>query len=82
MADKIEEVKEIKHIKETDPAYPTPDGTQSGITLLQYYAGQAMIGRISSKDNYGSPEELAVFCFNYAQGMVDYERKLNEAKNA
>lgn len=73
MDEKIEVAK--REVKETDSAYPTE--TSTGITLLQYYAGQAMVGRISSRDNYGTPEELAEFCFDYARVMVDYENKLN-----
>ena len=74
-------------MKDTSPqVYPirlTPNYTQNGMTLLQYYAGQAMQGCISGR-NRGEDTDAASIpevAFNYAELMLKEYNKRYRGNN-
>lgn len=69
-------VRVIGHVHLPDMAYPsdTPNGFSEGMTLRQWYAGQAMTGFIASQAPAANLiDRLAYYCFKAADSMMAYE---------
>lgn len=66
-------------------AFPTGNpthGGHSGMTLLDYFAGQALVGLLSQPDIYEvTPLEIAAAAYGMADTMMDM-RPQNQEKNA
>jgi len=67
------------------PAFPRPHSQhktveeQDGMSLLEYYAGQALVGIISNSSRAVSisreTEKTASICFDYAEAMIKEAEK-------
>lgn len=58
------------------PRTPTDlyDG-HAGMTLRQWYMGQAMVGLIANPNNGGTPAQVAKICAAVADAMLDEDDK-------
>lgn len=59
--------------KPTDPAFPAPyGGGYRGLTLRDYFAGQALVGLMTSfgKDSLIGDADLAVAAYDMADAML------------
>lgn len=45
-----------------------------GMTLLDYFAGQALMGR-TGRTYWMRPEEMAKQCYDFAEGMIKEREK-------
>lgn len=66
---------------QSGPVAPTTEehGYNSGVpgmTMLQYYAGKAMLAILSNPNYHTSPEALAKNCFIYAESMIKHYESL------
>ena len=63
---------------DSGPAFARPDGetnyAQDGMTLRQWYAGQALAGVLPIQDSAKDPEAIAALCFRIADAMVEAGR--------
>ena len=60
------------------PNFPIPPVTSGGISLLDYYAGQALIGTLcnyTTKKCGITPSCVARGCFDYAEAMIREKAK-------
>ncbi len=68
---------------EYERAFPRPvseadrvfTSAQKGMTLLDWFAGQALIGIVASADEHDSPEGLAGAAFLIAHAMMEESAK-------
>lgn len=57
------------------PAFPTNGGvTYKGMTLLDYFAGQALVGM------KGSSNEVARWSYEHAEAMLKERENINEQR--
>ena len=58
------------------PAFPIPEDTNfishTGMTMRQWYAGQALSGPLM--DQGENPEKAARYAFQYADAMIAHEK--------
>lgn len=89
-----------KRLDDGGNAFPysalNPDNSYSvykdneGMTLLDYFAGQALAGELSAQteagwydhdSNVADANKLAERCYTFAQAMLAHKRKLQEASD-
>ena len=54
------------------PAFPYPDEhvPNVGMSLLDYFAGQALTGNLANQDTSGGYEDFAKHAYEYAAAML------------
>jgi hypothetical protein len=62
-------------INDGGPAFPPGDGSENGMTLRDYFAGQALAGQLAFSPSdpfkkYHQPEEVASACYRFADAML------------
>jgi len=68
------------------PAFPRPfsgkevtSPSQDGMSLLEFYAGQALVGMLNHGDAYKNPDKAAVWAFEQAEVMVKEAEKRSKS---
>lgn len=63
------------------PAYPVPDDGSEGMTLLDWFAGQALVGLMTSQhtDANATEEAFAGDAYAQAAAMVAEKRRREKA---
>jgi len=73
---------EPKQIDDGGPAIPLTEacakGLPTGMTLRQWYAGQALCGVLSCSQTSGTREAFAEEAFKYADAMIAAEKDQNQ----
>jgi len=53
------------------PAFPSKQGGYDGMTLRDYFAGQALVGFMSDSDYSAPPPKTAIWCYIIADAMIE-----------
>ncbi len=52
------------------PAFPTPFGTVQGMTLRDWFAGQALVGQLSGREAAVDASVAATVAYVFADAMI------------
>ena len=57
------------------PAFPSDRFGELGMSLRDYFAGQALAGQLAEPDSGKEPEYIANWCYRYADAMLAERQK-------
>ena len=62
-------------LNDSGPAFPCPEYGDTGMSLRDYFAGQAMAGQLADPDGEIDPKLIARWSYAYADAMLAEREK-------